>query len=205
MTLELNEDDDLDMSWLIETERLSRINQNYSRENMNEIQIHSIYISKTNHIEKITSTKQSLYSFDQTLELSNIGLLKADSIKLVDDISNINKYKLLDILVFNVDLEPENIQDFSKMNELGGFSSRFLKSVYMNSTIQDIKIPPSIFIFHNLNAIYFLFQEIVQEADIIIPPKSILKLGGSVPNLRKTKKVSIQLPHKPCNKTKHIH
>ena len=31
MTLELNENDDLDMSWLIESERLSKINQNYSR------------------------------------------------------------------------------------------------------------------------------------------------------------------------------
>jgi hypothetical protein len=200
MTVELNGDDDLDMSWLIETERLSKINQKYSRENMNEIQIHSIYISKTNHIEKITSTNQSLHSFDQTSEF--VGLLNSDAIKLVD--TN-NKYKLLDILVFNVDLEPENIQDFSKMDELGGFSSRFLKSVYMAPTIQDIKIPPSIFIFHNLNAIYFLFQEIV-----IVSPKSILKSSGSGPsgsgsNLRKTKKVSIQLPNKPCNKTKHVY
>jgi len=202
MTVELNGDDDLDMSWLIETERLSKINQKYSRENMNFIQIHSIYISKTNHIEKITSTNQSLHSFDQTTNQSTdpsiIGLLKSNAIKLVD---TSNKYKILDILVFNVDLEPENIQDFSKMDELGGFSSRFLKSVYMAPTIQDIKIPPSIFIFHNLNAIYFLFQEID-----LVPPKSILKSSGSVPNLRKTKKVSIQLlPNKPCNKTKHIH
>ena len=95
-----------------------------------------------------------------------------------------NKYKLLDLLVFNIDLDPENIQDFSHSDLIADFSSRFLKSV---SVLNDIKIPASIFIFHNLNAIYLIFQEI-GNTNI----KSILKNPNN--KLRKTKKVTLIIP-----------
>ena len=228
-----NLNDDLDMSWIVETERLSKIDQNFARENMNEIRLHSIYINKTNHIDKIVSTIQPLAIVD----LSNMimGFTNDFVIKLVENSKTINgiKYKLLDILVFNVDLEPENIQTFSQIKptqldqikptqldqikptqldqikptqldqikptqlELPDFSCRFLKTY---SVIQDIKIPASIFIFHNLNAIYMIFQELVLLAN---PYTSILKkmsgsnISGSNINLhlRKTKKVSIDDSH----------
>ena len=181
--------DDLDMSWLVETERLSKIDQNFARENMNEIQLHSIYINKTNHIDKITSSAHALMMVD----LSNriMGLTNEYVLQLVESMKLVNgiKYKLLDILVFNVDLEPENIQAFSQTCA-DTCQSRFLKTY---SVIQDIKIPASIFIFHNLNSIYMIFQEIVLLTN---PYTSILKhnnvVGGT--NLRKTKKVSIHLP-----------
>ena len=199
-----NLNDDLDMSWIVETERLSKIDQNFARENMNEIRLHSIYINKTNHIDKIVSTIQPLAIVD----LSNMimGFTNDFVIKLVENSKTINgiKYKLLDILVFNVDLEPENIQTFSQIKptqldqikptqlELPDFSSRFLKTY---SVIQDIKIPASIFIFHNLNAIYMIFQELVLLAN---PYTSILKkmIGSNINlHLRKTKKVSIDDSH----------
>ena len=198
-----NLNDDLDMSWIVETERLSKIDHNFARENMNEIRLHSIYINKMNHIDKIVSAVQPLTIVD----LSNMimGFTNDFVIKLVENSKTINgiKYKLLDILVFNVDLEPENIQTFSQIKptqlELPDFSSRFLKTY---SVIQDIKIPASIFIFHNLNAIYMIFQEIVFLAN---PYISILKHSRDIvtgeTNHRKTKKVSIHLPDENNDKS----
>ena len=168
---------------------------------MNEIQIHSIYINKNNHIDKITSKTQSLSVIDSSN--NNVGLKSSTVIQLIES----DQYKLFEILVFNIDLEPEHIQDFSKIDNLGHFSSKFLKNVYLNSTIQDIHIPSSIFIFHSLNAIYILFQEIVHFQETIIPKSILKKTDSSNSNLRKTKKVSIQIPHKSSgvNKTKHFY
>jgi len=205
-------DDNLDMSWIVETERLSKIDQNYARENMNEIKLHSIYINKINHIDKIVSTVQPL----TVIDLSNItvGLTNDFVIKLVEKMKILNniKYRLLDILVFNVDLEPENIQSFSQINTIiksntidgiSNFSLQFLKTY---SVMQDIKIPASIFIFHDLNSIYMIFQEITNSYTSILK-----KPDGSNHNLhfRKTKKVSIDdsclLPEFTHKKTKKYH
>ena len=205
-------DDNLDMSWIVETERLSKIDQNYARENMNEIKLHSIYINKINHIDKIVSTVQPL----TVIDLSNItvGLTNDFVIKLVEKMKILNniKYKLLDILVFNVDLEPENIQSFSQINTIiksntidgiSNFSLQFLKTY---SVMQNIKIPASIFIFHDLNSIYMIFQEITNSYTSILK-----KPDGSNHNLhfRKTKKVSIDdsclLPEFTHKKTKKYH
>lgn len=174
---------DLDISWVIESERLSKISQNYLRENMDKIQIHSIYINIKNHIDKITSTWHVIDS----LCANSVGIKNDIILKLIESnkiLQTGNKYKLLDLLVFNIDLDPENIQDFSHSDLIADFSSRFLKSV---SVLNDIKIPASIFIFHNLNAIYLIFQEI-GNTNIT----SILKNPNN--KLRKTKKVTLIIP-----------
>jgi len=53
----------------------------------------------------------------------------------------------------------------------------------------EIKCAPSIFIFHDINSLYFIFKEVPNPADI----KSILKsgLGSSGGGIRITKKVRI--------------
>ena len=79
-------------------------------------------------------------------------------------------------MLYLVDLEPEHIQSFSKNTDSN--ASQFLKVL---PPIEDISIYPSIFIFHKLNAIYFIYHEVEYEKK---PPlKPILKiLDGSNPN-----------------------
>jgi hypothetical protein len=172
--------DDLDLSWIEEDTRMSKISRNYFRENMKYIYTYCIYINNGQNIDKIVSSVQelddigvnnqkglsqtTLYEFIQTNQILSTGI----------------KYNLLDILVYNVDLEPENIQGFSKMDSLTIFTSRFLKTGLIG---QDIHIPPSIFIFHNLNALYFIFKEV--DTNI----KSALKISDI--SKKKTKRVSI--------------
>jgi hypothetical protein len=62
--------------------------------------------------------------------------------------------------------------------------------------IHDIVIPPSIFIFHSLNAIYLFLKEVEPEDNI----RSILKKTGD--GKKHTKRVRIMEEAPPKNKTK---
>jgi hypothetical protein len=101
------------------------------------------------------------------------------------------------MILYNIDLEPQHIQDF--VQDVGVDTGRFFKKF---SIVDDIRINPSIFIFHSLNAIYFIFQEIELVLNPLIKP--ILKIGSDVDVKKHTKKVRILEPiSKPKNKTKY--
>ena len=185
-------DSDLDISWIKEQEKLEQINQNYFREPMENIDMFFIYINPNNYIDKITTENHKL-----NINENNIGVLNNDFIINIIQtkkqiLPNI-KYKLIDILLFNIDLEPENIQNYSKNENILDNSKHFFKVL---SSLNDIKISPSIFIFHKINSLFFLFK---QNDDTYTKPKSILKntdFNNSCDNQsshKTTKKVRIVL------------
>jgi hypothetical protein len=182
-------DDDLDISWIDKQNKLHTIDKTYCREPMESISIYSIYVNIDKNIEKISSDKLDLY--DNVIPKEKI-------LKVIQSSKSIHgaKYKLFDIILYNIDLETQHIQDFVQ-NDLD--KNRFFKKFSM---VDDIRINPSIFIFHSLNAIYFIFQEIEVVLNPIIKP--ILKIGSEVDAKKNTKKVRICEPiSKPKNKTKY--
>ena len=188
-------DGDLDISWIDKHNKLHTIDKNYCREPMENIAIHSIFVNNQNVIEKISSDKLDIY---------NNRISKERVLKIIQDNKSTHgchggsaKYKLLDIIVYNIDLESHHIQDFVQSDVMD--SGRFFKTYPI---VDDIRIAPSIFIFHSLNAIYFVFQEI----EVILNPliKPILKIGGDAK--KHTKKVRIYEPTERAthNKTKYV-
>jgi len=177
---------ELDISWIQEQERLHKIHQNYSKERMESIDIFFIYINTNSYIEKIMCEKHSLDLLEKTSVLKKETVLQM--IQSKKKYTDHSKYKLMDILVYNVDLEPQHIQHYSTSDH---HPQSFFKVLPI---VDDIPIPPSIFIFHNINSIFFLFQQ--HEMDPLKNPKSILKSSTSSAN-KVTKKVRITL-----NKTK---
>lgn len=181
--------DDLDISWIDKNKKLHEIDANYCREPMESIAIHFIYTNVDKNIEKISS---------ETIDIDNNIITKERILQLIQHSKSMHqsRYRLIDILVYNVDLEPSHIQEFV----YGTFdSSRFFK---ICSVLDDILIEPSIFIFHSLNAIYFIFQEIELVENPVIKP--ILKIGGGKDSKKTTKKVRILVSEKPKNKTKYV-
>jgi hypothetical protein len=185
--------DDLDLSWIEEDTRMSKINQNYFRENMKYIYTYCIYINKGLNIDKIVSSVQELSILGQDdLSIPSPTAIYGISQTTLSEFIQTNqilptgiKYNLLDILVYNVDLEPENIQNFSKTDSLGEFTSRFFKTYQQG---KDIIILPSIFIFHNMNSIYFIFQEVDNENT-----KLLTAIKSNENSKKKTKRVSIHV------------
>lgn len=169
---------DLDISWTEKHERLLNIHENYQKEQMDSIKICYIYVNLQSEIEQVICEHETL------VQLQNKSIISKERVlQLVQNKKFLNtfKYNIDSILLYNVSIEPENIQKYvnSEIVEL------FLK-VY--PIVDEILIHPSIFIFHEINCIYFIFKQ--HE----IKPKSILKnVGiGSGVNGKKTKRVRIQ-------------
>jgi hypothetical protein len=180
----------LDTGWIDTFSRLHNINENQSREPMTDIGIYFVYVNKHSYIENILFEKQ-LLTLDPNNEFSILS--KETILKLIQSkkISTpISKYKLADILSFVVDIEPQHIQDYTTKDITIDDSNKFLKVLPI---FNDIHIEKSIFIFHNTNYLYFIFQEQELNSYNRTTLKSILKRTStqSDSSNKNTKKVRI--------------
>jgi hypothetical protein len=179
MDIEIDSIDDLDSSWIDKEEKMGASDTNYIREPIDEIQLLFIYINSRLEIEYVSKETESLDS--DTDCISKDRLLQIIQTKRHH---NNKKYRLDDLLSFQIDLEPENIQSFSELDSLDDISTSFFKSIPI---FDDVLCIPSIFIFHDMASLFFIFNEV----DTI--KKSILR--SSSDNNRVTKKVRIMDEH----------
>jgi hypothetical protein len=148
------DDDDLDMSWIDEQERIQNIQKNYYREPMESVNTYFIYINQNQYIDKILCEKYDLENNNGCSLLNKEKLLQIIQNKKIKTLNT--RYKLIDILQYNIELEPEHIQTFIN-GEPDPSSQKILKNI---SVFDEIVFSPSIFIFHGINCLYFIFQEI---------------------------------------------
>jgi len=196
----MEDEEHLDISWIEENNKLESISQNYFREPMDAIDVFFIYINPESFIEKIVCEKEVLQIIPNLYSEAN-GIPKERILQMIQNKRHLaesgKKYKLIDILTFVVDLDHDHIPSYSSDN-----SCNFLKNP---SIFDDIEIPSSIFLFHNINSIYFFFKETdtntnhTKNTNI----KSILKTNDVIdPNKRVTKKVHIHIPIVSSDKRK---
>jgi hypothetical protein len=205
---------DIDTSWIDEQEKLQNINTNYYREPMNSMNIFFLYINQNNYIENIICEKHQLIISESQLDSSNKNssfLSKEFVLKLIQTKKKktpVSKYKFKEILLFNVDLDTEHIQSFSMNDNYTDSSHPFFKKIPI---IDDIFISDSIFIFHSLNSLFFIFQEypnIISNTQQKHTLKSILK--PSINNIKNNdkfhtkKNVRILLDKNKTYKVKHF-
>ena len=130
-----------DLSWIQEQERLENINQNYYREPMDKIECVFIFIDANNSIEKVLKEKLLLKSLieEPSIEEPSIEEPSEES-KIENPVTNgvknvlnrvltkhaittflepklESKYALDDILLYNVTIEPNQIQMFSNSSQ----------------------------------------------------------------------------------------
>jgi len=153
-----NDDDDcLDTSWIQQENRIQNIQQNYSREPMDVIHGVFIYINQNNYIDKIIREIIHLQvnSTDNSSYISPDSLLKIIQNKKLRTPNS--KYKFSNLFTNIINIDPEQIQSFSKIQDNQLINTSFFNEVPITDSII---IPSSIFIFHPINTIYFFFQEI---------------------------------------------
>lgn len=188
-------------SWILDEEKLLDINHKYIREPSQYINSFFIYINKNDYIENIIQ-EETHFKWDED---KNCGVIPNDILlKLIQDkrhTKNNNVYTYDDTWLYLVDLEPEHIQEYTHSTD--ETNKQFFNQL---PPIDNIIIPPSIFIFHDVNALYFTFRESLNK-----PKKefSILKIKGNddtINKLRsKTKKhVRITLPTRTKKTRKYL-
>lgn len=161
---------DLDISWIEEHEKEINIDSVILKEPMNQIEINFVYINKNNFIEHLEKEQQLLKNIDNTRIITKeriLYLIQKRKYLSGSFLSGSNsgigikkKYKLLDLLFYHVGLEPENIQSFSKEENISHYSKDFFKSLPF---FTDVVVPESLYIFQSLHRVYFIFKEVDKE------------------------------------------
>jgi hypothetical protein len=204
-TLRNNLDDDLDTSWIDDLDKLNNIHHSYFREPMKTIDFFILLVDSNGSMLNIKKENHRFSTIDKNCTFTNSFI-----IQFIERIKNTYsngkmRYKLNDVLLYNIDVEPEHIQHYVSNENLLELGAKKLQSL---SIIQDVVVPPSIFIFHKINALFFIFKQVeevmVVEDDklnlasppimIEVPVKSILKTksdGKSNGSAKTTKKVRI--------------
>jgi hypothetical protein len=185
-----------DVSWIEESERMCSIETNLLREKLSSIPMMFIYINQHLVIDSVEKEILLLPDILGSTDLSFSHIIpKEKLIKLVKSKqknTSSSKYILKEILLYHVPLEPEQISSFitdSQEKETSPFLRVF-------PIIEDIILPPSLFIFHSINGLYFFYYELLENtvSKKNIQIKSILKSESSHTNMM-TKKVKINIPH----------
>jgi hypothetical protein len=161
------------MSWILEEEKLLRTEQNHPREHMDTISVYSLYLNGDSSIDKVVT---DMVTLDWNTEKACKYIPKERVLQLIQEKKKQQSHSPIhyiykDSFMFLVDLGPEHIQSYVKSDTQADGKDSFLVEL---PVIGDILVPPSIFIFHSMNAVYFIFQEI----------RSILRKGGSITRKR---------------------
>jgi hypothetical protein len=186
----MEENCDLDTSWIEKYQHPELI-----REPMDKVRVYLLYIHSNMSIDKIVQEDVPIELLDSKAgqgvcrdPVSTQGVSKEVLLKIIHDGKNAiphKKYKLKDILVFNVDLEPSNIQSFSE-------EVQFMKKIPI---VDDIILAPSLYIFHYLNGIFIFFQEYGS-----CDPKYILKNGSNQKSHTKKVRLNDQVEYEDTQK-----
>jgi hypothetical protein len=153
------------------------------REILSEIDLYFIYINGENAIDKVEKMTESMtgpvdsapVDSSMTNCISKERLLQIVQTKRLCDNK---KYKLDEIMSFQIPLEYNHLESFIKDD--GSIGKDFFQPVQI---FNEVIISPSLFIFHELTALYFFFSEAAK------PLKSVLRDGSEN---RVTKKVRIK-------------
>jgi len=184
------------MSWVLDEEKLLDIKECYYREKFPSISAYYIYINENDYIDNIKS-EEVYFNWDIS---KNVGIIPNNVLlKLIEEkkIFGDNTYRFDEGSLFNITLEPDDIQSYSESDYSGNNNNQsFLKTF---TVLDDLYLKPTIFIFHELNSLYFIFRQIIKKRN----PISILKFIEDEPNKHKsiTKRVRVHLPNKK-NKTR---
>lgn len=186
------------MSWVLDEERLLNIKEYYNREMFSSISAHYIYINDNDYIDNI-KCEEVFFNWDVS---KNVGIIPNNILlKLIEEKKKCgnNTYTFEEGSLFNITLEPDDIQSYSETDySKNDISDRqcFLKPF---TVLDDLHLKPTIFIFHELNSLYFIFRQTFKK----VHPTSILKFIVDDPKKHKsmTKRVRLHLPNKK-NKTR---
>lgn len=152
-----NVEEDLDTSWA----DMAEFQDNYERELMEEIRVFFVYMDAAGALEKITKEVEGVVDG---------GISKERILHFIQSKRHLPhrggvKYRFMDLLAFHIPLEPGELGDFVKRDAF----PEFLKKVPI---FDSMVIDPSIFIFHDVNSLFFFFKEV---DNVVV--KSILKNG----------------------------
>jgi hypothetical protein len=141
-------DDDIDDSWIKEFKKQEDIYNDFYKEETNSIKLFFLYVNASKTLESVKS---------DSLILEGEGVVTKDQlVSLIKDNQRNNsvRYRLLSLIKFNIDVEPNEVMSFIEGDDSN--SNSFTTSEkYLN----DIKFQDTICMLQDLNSLFFVFYE----------------------------------------------
>jgi hypothetical protein len=158
---------ELDMSWVDELNETINKYKIFYKEVCTNIYVYYLYVSKTNELAMVKKEK---------IKLQN-GICKGEIISSKNELKD---YTIESVSKFNIDIDPQEIVN-------GIFFRETKESEYFTTynTLQDIEFRETIFFLQNINTLFVLLKEKIEEN------KQENKVGEQKKKIgKKTKRVS---------------
>jgi hypothetical protein len=146
----------LDTSWTNEVEKEIDIHKNYDKEPCEQINTIFIFVDIENNIHKINSSKEILSIIDDKKVITKERLIQIIECKKRENPKI--KYRLTNVLLYCNELNTDDICTYAKTENIEEDGLQVL------SIFNDAIIPKSIFIFHSINTIYFIFKQVREKS-----------------------------------------
>ena len=197
------------MNWIKEEDILLNIKEPLLKTPMKSIVCYFVFVNIKEHIEKVA--KETLLLSEDSCQTIN----KSKVLQIIQQQKTVfkdNKYIYKDAFLHLVDLDHDDLQPFnnefdtlysdsdsgseddndSVREEITENQEKIIKRFFKPlPLLEDIKIQPSLSIFHKLNCLYFFFHEHEKK---VFAPKPILKIHNEDTEKKKSnKKVTIKL------------
>ena len=182
------------MTWIDEEEQLLKLENVLSKEKIEEVKCVFLFINSERMIEKITQDTAKLKS---TYDGESTHLLASDLLQLIQEqktmIQN-SRYMYKDLLLFHVNNSSDELNEFLYNTNIYIGDPPFFNKLPL---MEDVDFDQSLFIFHQMSSLYFIFEEEKEIPKELTIPKPILKLNTSTQDKssgdKKTKRVSIKI------------
>jgi len=156
-------EEDLDTSWIDEFKKDNEKYSDFYTEDVTTITLFFIYIDHKNNVENLSRDLLILDKKNTIVRDQLIQLIKQNQnqnknqIQNQNHMYNNNKYKLISLFKYNIDIEPEEIYKFINNKDDSSYNKRFFtQEKYLN----DIIYKKTINIFQDLNSLFLIFKEV---------------------------------------------
>ena len=188
--------DMMDTDWIEEYENEDSSYDLFYPVTLSKIKVNILYINNRNELEKMR--EELIY-----LSVPN-RITKEELLRLIKryDISDTIKYKLVSILVYNIDIQHTELKNYLCGSEKYNFITNL-------RNIEDYELKPTLKYLEKVNNLYIIFSENEKEEDTTI--KKIRTDSNSTSNSnsnsntknKNTKRVKFNLGHKKTKRRKH--
>jgi hypothetical protein len=147
-------EEDLDTSWIDEFKKDNEKYSDFYTEDVTTITLFFIYIDHKNNVENLSRDLLILDKKNTIVRDQLIQLIKQNQNQNKNHMYN--KYKLISLFKYNIDIEPEEIYKFINNKDDSSYNKRFfIQEKYLN----DIIYKKTINIFQDLNSLFLIFKE----------------------------------------------
>jgi hypothetical protein len=148
-----SDNEEFDDNWINKYEDEEEKYKIFYPEEVKYLKVNCLYINKKNELEKITEKEIHLNSGNK--------IEKEELVKLIRENEKMDKtkYKLISILVYNFNLENNEIKNFIKNSD----SFECLNNL---KNIDEFTLDSSINYFHNINNLYVIFNAVEKNNNV---------------------------------------